>query len=143
MFAVFLKIGFPVIAILIGICLILMVVFSVKYENKLSSNSYCAARLSIYATLIILTILFLVLFVIGILTRRTVVMAVGIPILCLIFLTIVWIICRRLKNRGEETTVIRRSPLAEKNVTDTELQNLKSKNNASTELPTYDDVMNP
>jgi hypothetical protein len=140
--AIFLKIGFPILAILIGICLALAFIFTIKYGNKCSKDNHSAARITVYATLTILTILFLILFVMGILTRKTVVMAIGIPILCLVFITIVTIICFSIKRREGDAN--RSSGLAKSGTgTETELQDLQPKNpTRNTELPSYEDAMN-
>jgi L-asparagine transporter-like permease len=138
--AIFLKIGFPILAILIGICLALAFIFTIKYGNKCSKDNHSAARITVYATLTILTILFLILFVMGILTRKTVVMAIGIPILCLVFITIVTIICLSIKRREGDPN---RSSGKSGAGTETELQDLQPKNpTRNTELPSYEDAMN-
>ena len=76
----------------------------------------------------------------GILTRKTVVMAIGIPILCLVFITIVTIICLSIKRREGDPN---RSSGKSGAGTETELQDLQPKNpTRNTELPSYEDAMN-
>ena len=114
---------------------------TIKYGNKCSKDNHSAARITVYATLTILTILFFILFVMGILTRKTVVMAIGIPILVLIFLTIVTILCLSIKGKRDQAA--KRGSTNAKG-TETELEDLRPKNQTkNTELPSYEDVMNP
>ncbi len=77
----------------------------------------------------------------GILTRSRFVLAVGIPILCLIFFTILLVISLKVK----EHNIYDKSSAAksDKTVTETELQDLKSKDTKNADLPSYDEATNP
>lgn len=135
----FLKIGFPIIAVLLGLCLVVIVCLAYKFEETCSERNICCAKLTTYLSITILIILFGVLFVMGILTRSKLTMAVGIPILILIFLILVAIVYLRVRQCFDKKDRNPRRPI-EKQANQTELQQLKPRNNevdGENSLPTY------
>lgn len=100
-FNIFLKIGFPIIALAASLLAVLASVFYCKTNNKLSNNR--KSKLMTLAIIVVLAIGFLAFFVFGILTRRNKIMMICIPVMVLLLLAIVVMLYRLIKNRDESS----------------------------------------